>query len=71
MHLNALITFLLPLAAGYGLSWYWRFVRHEDDRWPRVSQAAVSVVLAAPSIFTVLRNLPVRLFHKKQNDPCV
>jgi hypothetical protein len=63
MHLNALITLLLPVAAAYGFGWYWRFVRCEEDRWPRVSHAAVYAALAASSIFTVLRNLPLRLFH--------
>ncbi|WP_179581321.1 DUF2752 domain-containing protein [Tunturiibacter gelidoferens] len=63
IHLNALITLLLPLAAAYGFGWYWRFVRREDDGWPRMPGAPVYVVLAVASIFTVLRNLPLRLFQ--------
>ncbi|WP_433969575.1 DUF2752 domain-containing protein [Tunturiibacter gelidiferens] len=63
MHLNALTTLLLPIAAAYSFQWYWRFARSGVDRWPPVSHAAVYAALAASSIFTVLRNLPLRLFQ--------
>jgi hypothetical protein len=63
MHLNALTTLLLPVAAAYGLNWYWRFVRRGVYRGLPVPQEAVYVALAAASIFTVLRNLPFQLFH--------
>ena len=63
MHLNALVTLLLPVAAAFGVGWYWRFVRREDDRWPRIPGAPVYVVLGAAAIFTVLRNLPLQRFQ--------
>ncbi|NYF91196.1 DUF2752 domain-containing protein [Tunturiibacter empetritectus] len=63
MHLNALVTLLLPVAAAYGFYWYVRFVRRGVYRGLVVSQEAVYVALAAASIFTVLRNLPLQLFQ--------
>jgi hypothetical protein len=63
MHLNALVTLLLPVAAAYGFCWYWRFVRRGVYRGLAVPQEAVYAAVAAASIFTVLRNLPLRLFQ--------
>jgi hypothetical protein len=63
MHWNALVTLLLPVAAAYGFCWYWRFVRRGAYRGRAVPQKAVYAALAAASIFTVLRNLPLRLFQ--------
>ncbi|MBB5342228.1 DUF2752 domain-containing protein [Tunturibacter empetritectus] len=63
MHLNAFAMLLLSVAAAYGLYWYWRFVRRGIYRGPNVSQEALYVALAAASVFTVLRNLPLRLLQ--------
>jgi len=63
MHLNALATVLFPVAAAYGFYWYWHFVRRGIYRGLPIPQKAVYVTLAAASIFTVLRNLPLRLFQ--------
>ena len=63
MHLNALVTLLLPVATAYGFYWYWRFVRRGGYRGLPVPQEAVYIALAAASVFTVLRNLPLRRFQ--------
>jgi hypothetical protein len=63
MHLNALVTLLLPVFAAYSFYWYWRFVRRGIYRGLAVPQKAVYAAFAAASIFTVLRNLPLRLFQ--------
>ncbi|WP_433984994.1 DUF2752 domain-containing protein [Tunturiibacter empetritectus] len=63
MHLNGLAMLLLPVAAAYGFYWYWRFVRRGVYRGLPVPQEAVYAALAAASIFTVVRNLPLRLFQ--------
>jgi uncharacterized protein DUF2752 len=63
MHLNALAMLLLPVAAAYSFYWYWRFVRRGGYRRLPVPQEAVYLALAAASVFTVLRNLPLRLFQ--------
>jgi hypothetical protein len=63
MHWNALVTLLLPVAAAYGFYWYLRFVRRGVYCGLAVPQEAVYVALVAASIFTVLRNLPLRLFQ--------
>lgn len=54
---NALITLTLPLAAGYGSTLYWRFLRRKALHWPQVPQAAVYAALAVAAVFTVERNL--------------
>jgi hypothetical protein len=56
---NALVTLMLPLAAGYGSHCYWRFVQRRPLRLPQVRPAAVYACLAIAAIFTVERNLPM------------
>jgi hypothetical protein len=57
MHLNALITLLLPLAAAYGIPCYYRFLLGKPQRWPQPPPTAIYSTLAIAAIFTILRNL--------------
>jgi len=63
IHFNALVTLLVPIVAALSLRGYLSFVRGQADPWPRIAPGAIYVALAAASIFTVLRNLPHRLFY--------
>jgi hypothetical protein len=56
---NALVTLMLPLAAGYGSLCYWRFVQCKPLRLPHVRPAAIYACLAVAAIFTLQRNLPM------------
>jgi hypothetical protein len=60
LHRNALITLLLPFALGYGIVCYWRILRNESYRWPRLPTAAIYAVATTAVLFTILRNLPLR-----------
>lgn len=62
VHFNALITFLLPFAAAWGMLCYYRFLQHKPLRWPPTPPAAIHLALAATIIFTVTRNLPPHSF---------
>jgi hypothetical protein len=62
MDLNALVTFLLPIAAIYGALWYRRFLRHETMRWPQLPQAAIYCAFGIATAFSILRNLQLPLF---------
>jgi hypothetical protein len=62
LHFNALIIFLLPFAAAWGILCYHRFLQHKPLHRPRVPTAAMHLALAAAIIFTVTRNLPLHLF---------
>ena len=57
LHLNALTTLLMPLAAIYASAWYCRFVQRKPFRWPELPRAAVPSALAAAILFAVIRNL--------------
>ena len=57
MHLNALMTLLLPFAAAYGILCYYRFLLDKPHRWPQPPPAAIYSSLAVAAIFTLLRNL--------------
>jgi hypothetical protein len=59
LHLNALITLLLPFALGYAIVCYWRLLRNESYRWPRLPTAAIYAVATAAVLFTLLRNMPL------------
>jgi hypothetical protein len=61
LHYNALITLLLPFAMGYAIVCYWRLLRNESYRWPRLPTAAIYAVATAALLFSILRNLPLRL----------
>jgi Protein of unknown function (DUF2752) len=60
LHCNALITLLLPFALGYGIICYWRLLRNESYRWPRLPTATIYAVAAAALLFTILRNMPLQ-----------
>ena len=62
MQLNALITVLFPIVAGYGVLWYGRLARCKPVSWPRPPGIAVYAALALTGIFTAIRNLPTRFF---------
>jgi hypothetical protein len=58
LHRNALITLMLPLAAGYGGVLYWRFLQRKALGWPQAPPAAIYAGLAIAAVFTIERNLP-------------
>jgi Protein of unknown function (DUF2752) len=57
MHLNALVSLLLPFAAAYGILCYYRFLLGKLQRWPQPPTAAIYSTLAIAAVFTILRNL--------------
>jgi hypothetical protein len=57
MHLNALITLLLPFAVVYGILCYYRVLLGKLQRWPQPPTAAIYSMLAIAAVFTILRNL--------------
>jgi hypothetical protein len=57
MHLNALVTLLLPFGATYGILCYYRFLFDKPQRWPQPPPAAIYSTLAIAVVFTFLRNL--------------
>ncbi len=62
MHLNALITVLFPIVAGYGILWHSRLARRKPLRWQRPPSVAIYAALALAVVFTTIRNLPIRFF---------
>jgi hypothetical protein len=58
LHWNALITLMLPLAAGYGGVLYWRFLQRKALRWPQVPSPTIYAGLALAAVFAIERNLP-------------
>jgi hypothetical protein len=62
MHLNALITLLLPVAAAYSILCYRSFLARKAMRWPQPPAAAIYAALTLAAVFTVIRNLPLRSF---------
>lgn len=61
LRLNALTTTLLPVAVAYAAVCYRRYLRREALRLPRLPPAGIYAALAAASIFTIVRNLPLEL----------
>ena len=59
MHLNALLTLLLPVAAVYGFLRYCRFAQRKPLRWPRPPIAVIYAAFALAAVSTVIRNLPL------------
>jgi hypothetical protein len=57
---NALATLLFPCAAAYAALCYYRFLQQKTLRWPHPSHAAIYSALALVTIFTTIRNLPLR-----------
>jgi Protein of unknown function (DUF2752) len=57
MHLNALVTPLLPFAAAYCILCYYRLFLNKPQRWPQPPPAAIYSTLAIAAVFTILRNL--------------
>jgi hypothetical protein len=62
LHLNAITTLLLPLAAAYGILCYYHLLHRKPLRWPQLPPAAIYSTLAIAAIFTLLRNLPLSPF---------
>jgi hypothetical protein len=60
IHWNALVVLLLPFAAVFLASTYWRAIRKAEFHWPAVSDASLKVLLVGIGIFTLTRNLPAR-----------
>jgi hypothetical protein len=56
---NALVTLILPLAVGYGIGCYRRFLQHKPLGLPQMNPSAIYAGLTIAAIFTVQRNLPV------------
>jgi hypothetical protein len=61
LRLNALATSLFPPATIYAAICYRRYLRGDSLQWPQLPQAAVYAWLTVAAIFTILRNLPLRL----------
>jgi Protein of unknown function (DUF2752) len=57
MHLNALVTLLLPIAAVYCVPSYCRFVRRRPLGWHHPPAAVIFAAFAVTAVFTVIRNL--------------
>jgi hypothetical protein len=62
MHLNALVTLLLPFAAVYGILCYRRLLQRKPLRWPQPPPAVIYTAFTLVAVFTVIRNIPLRLF---------
>jgi Protein of unknown function (DUF2752) len=58
LHLNALITMLLPFAAIYGIVCYSRLLRQKALRWPQPQPTIIYAALTIATLFTITRNLP-------------
>jgi Protein of unknown function (DUF2752) len=59
IHLNALVTLLLPFAATYGILCYHRFLQRRPVRWPQPSPIVTYASIIVAAVFTVIRNLPL------------
>jgi hypothetical protein len=62
LHLNPLVTLLLPCAAAYGILCYTRLLQRKPLRWPQPPPAIIYSALTLAAIFTVIRNLPHQTF---------
>ena len=62
MHLNVLVTLLLPFAAAYGIRWYTRLLQRKSLSWPQPPPDILCAALTLATIFTVLRNLPLHSY---------
>lgn len=62
MHLNALVTLLLPFVAGWGIVCHRRVLQHKSIRWPQPPPAVLYSALTLAAVFTVIRNLPHHSF---------
>jgi len=62
MHFNALITLLLPIAAGCSVFCYRSFLQRRIIRWPQPRPAVIYAGFTLTAIFTVIRNLPSHSF---------
>lgn len=58
IHLNALVTLLVPFAAAYGIVSYKRMLQRKTVRWPQPSPGVLYAALVVITVFTVIRNLP-------------
>jgi hypothetical protein len=62
IHLNALVTLLLPFAAAYSILCYYRFLRRESFRNLQLPSGIIYAALALTGVFTTIRNLPLHSF---------
>ena len=62
MHLNALVTLLLPFVAVWGIVCYRRVLQRKSVRWPQPPPAVLYSALTLSAVFTVIRNLPHHSF---------
>ena len=58
LRINALTTLMIPIAAGYAVRRYRRFVRREAVQWPRLPSGVIYAMLGVTAVFTIARNLP-------------
>jgi hypothetical protein len=59
LRLNALFVLLLPIALASAIETYRRAVRPGNFLWPSPPSPAIYATLAATTIFTIARNLPL------------
>ena len=57
LHANALTTLMLPFAAVYAADCYWRYLRRQPLRLPKVPAQAAYAGIAVALGFMILRNL--------------
>ena len=58
LHLNALTTLLLPIAAFYAIRSYLRLLRGAPIHLPQPTTRTLQLACAVTLVFTILRNLP-------------
>jgi len=58
LHLNALITLLIPVVASYAVVCYRHLLRREPFRWPQLPSAGIYATIVVAIVFTIARNLP-------------
>ena len=60
LRLNTLTTLMLPVVFAYGCICYRSLFRGERIRLPQPSATTIYVVFVIATVFTILRNLPLR-----------
>jgi len=60
MHLNALVTLLLPFATAYGILCYRRLLQRKPLRLPQPPPAVIYTAFTLAAVFTIIRNIPLR-----------
>ncbi len=57
LHLNALTTLMLPIAAAYAIQIYRSYLSGKPIHWPQPSRITIYTILCITLIFTITRNL--------------